>query len=120
MAALHRLPYNPGLLIIEMDHRLFFPVIGNPLTDLAVFLDHQHAFHIRNLSRDRIGITDVTHGLHTLRRHLLRLAEPLIENPQGFRNMPFQKLIPGKYYHLFPVAQAQIPRLFLIGYQIRI
>ncbi len=120
MTPLHRFPDHPGFLVIEMDDRSFFSVIRNPLPDLAVLLDHQHTLHIRDLRRDRIRIADIAHSLHTLRRHLLGLAESLIEDPERLRYMTLYHLIPGKYYHLLPVAQIQIPCLLFISYQIRI
>ena len=103
MAPLHRLPHHPGFLVIQANYRPLFCIIGNPLADLTVLIYDQDAFHILHPRRNGIGIADVTHRLHPFCRHLLGLAEPLIQDSEGLRNVPLHQLFPGKYHHLLTV-----------------
>ena len=120
MASLHRLPHNPGFLVIQADYRPLLSIVRNSLANLSVLINNQDTFHILYPRGNGIGIADIPHCLHPLGRHLLRLTEPLIQNPKRLRNVPLHQLFPGKYHHLFTVIQIQLSCLLLVSDQIRI
>ena len=120
MSSVDRFPDNAGFFIVKIDNRSVLRVIRHTLTDFPVFFNHKNTIHVRYLCTDLVGIADIPHSFHTLRIHLLFPAEPFIQDTQGLCDMPLQKLIPGKLYHLFPVSKIQVSGLLFIGHQIGI